>query len=89
MYLTKSFYKAKNVCKKLGDGWRLPTLEEGKINKFPTDNKLAWTSTIKNYMGDYYFTFFKNVNNKVSTKALWIRGGYHFDLPIICIKKIN
>lgn len=62
-----SYYEAKQACEKLGDGWRLPTIEEIKEISYYTDriggfkNYKYWSSTELSYGYAWYFNPLSNV----------------------------
>jgi formylglycine-generating enzyme required for sulfatase activity len=73
-----NWYEAKNYCKSLGEGWRLPTITEMFYiceNKFITKQKCYWSSTEYGNFNAWGFIFvngYANVNLKNFT--LYVRA---------------
>jgi hypothetical protein len=73
---------ADSSCKELGEGWRLPTIEELDIiyqNKSVIggfENQFYWSSNIQTLsIGDITFAFKKSFSNgETTTRDAWISG---------------
>ena len=72
-----SFTKAVEYCKSLGDGWRLPTIEECFMiykNKL-IDENYYWSSTELNASSAWYFNFyFGYASNYLELNTYYVRA---------------